>query len=180
MDMNQSENEIDNRIDNRSKTKAEDRLYTTLPNEPKEASARLSKQERYEQNKHANMQRQLDMYEQRRKKGPRAILPVPTTKEEFISKAERAISRMIDQDHPAAVIFTLKSLGASKGWIEKSVSEEVDLGKLNALKSFFDSVPTKEVSASEQSEKATLPIPEPLVNPDLPQAKTAPLRTNFP
>jgi hypothetical protein len=118
---------------------------------------------------------------------PKPILPVPTSKEEFIAKAEKAISRMIDQDNPAAVIFTLKSLGASKGWIEKSVSEEVDLNKLNALKSFFDSVPTK-ADNNIDSSPASSELPSQSVqttqaqstDPCLPQGNIVQLRTNFP
>jgi hypothetical protein len=103
---------------------------------------------KYERNRAEHMLREAQKDEAYReaKRTTKVINPTPKSPQEFIARAEAALARMIDSDNVAAVIFTLKSLGATKGWIEGGKSDEVDLTKLKELKSFFDSVGDKKAS----------------------------------
>jgi len=102
------------------------------------------KQLKYERNRAEHMLREAQRDEAYReaKRVTKYEAPTPKTPQEFIARAEAALARMIDSDNVAAVIFTLKSLGASKGWVEGGASE-VDNSKLRELKSFFESVGDK-------------------------------------
>ena len=120
--------------------------------------------------------------EKKRKKESKSFISVPSTPEEFVARAEAAIARMIENDHPAAVIFTLKSLGAHKGWIEKNVQEAVDSSKLDTLDKFFKSV--HGLSESQSVSKEILPSTPTnkieSISPDLSQENEARRSKNFP
>ena len=74
-------------------------------------------------------------------KGARVkIRKVPQSNPEFLARAKESMSRLLDTDNVAATIFTLKSLGASEGWIEGGNQEAVDVSKMTQLSEFFRSV----------------------------------------
>jgi len=101
--------------------------------------------------------------------------------EDRIDRAERALDALLADDNTTAVIFTLKTIGRSRGYIEHAPTEEIDTAKLAALSQFFSSVNSKPAPVCDQ-QSSKPPESRSSVQADLGscKAKTLPLETNFP
>lgn len=100
--------------------------------------------------------------------------------EDRIDRAEQALDRLLKDNNTTAVIFTLKTLGHRRGWIERAPMEDVDTGKLKTLSDFFSSISSKPrtiVQAPEAPIASTVDEP---ISPDLSRVKTSLKATNFP
>lgn len=83
-------------------------------------------------------------------RNPDLVKAVEMAKEQMVDSAMKSLMDCINDKKETSIIFTLKTLGRNRGFVEHAPLEQVDVSKLKALGDFFAALSPKPQTQHDQ------------------------------